>query len=162
MIPCRFPTLLLGALPLALAACANATPASAYPAATSTPFGIDLGSSAGHMAAQPAAATAASPIGKGHGILPPGGARSELAHEGHGGASAAGTVNSVNAAAHTVNVSHGVIQALGWPPMTMDFPVSPSVNLNTIKPGAKVNFTLDKGSDGMPVIDTMAPPEGGK
>lgn len=162
MIPRRFPMLLLGALPLALAACTNATPASAYPAAISTRFGIDLGSSAGRMAAEPTPATAASPIREGHGILPPGRARSELVHEGHGGASAAGTVNSVNPPAHTVNVSHGAIQALGWPPMTMDFPVSPSVNLNTIKPGTKVNFTLDKGSDGMPVIDTIAPAGGGK
>ncbi len=37
-----------------------------------------------------------------------------------------------------------------------------SVNLSAIKPGAKMNFTLDKGSDGMPVIDTMAPAGGGK
>jgi Cu(I)/Ag(I) efflux system protein CusF len=114
------------------------------------------------LAAQPAVATSASPVGRRHRILPPGGARAELVHEGHGGDSAIGTVNSVNAAAHTVNVSHGAIQALGWPPMTMDFPVSPSVNLNAIKPGAKVNFTLDKGSDGMPVIDTITPAGRGK
>lgn len=162
MTPRRFQTLLLGALPLTLAACSNATPASAYPAATSTPLGIDLGSSASHMAAQPAVATSASPVGAGHEILPPGGARPELVHEGHGGASASGTVNSVNAAARTVNVSHGAIQALGWPPMTMDFPVAPFVDLNAIKPGARVNFTLDKGSDGMPVIDSMTPAGGGK
>jgi Cu(I)/Ag(I) efflux system periplasmic protein CusF len=85
-----------------------------------------------------------------------------LIHEGHGGASATGTINSVDVAAHRVNVSHGAIQSLGWPPMTMDFPVAPSVDLNTIKPGAKVNFTLDKGSDGMPVIDTITPAGGGK
>jgi Cu(I)/Ag(I) efflux system protein CusF len=162
MIPRRFQKLLLGALPLALAACSNATPASAYRAATSTPIGIDLGSSASHMAAQPAAATSAGPLGAGHEILPPGGARTELIHEGHGGASATGTINSVDVAAHRVNVSHGAIQALGWPPMTMDFPVAPSVDLNTIKPGAKVNFTLDKGSDGMPVIDAITPAKGGK
>jgi hypothetical protein len=77
MIPRRFQKLLLGALPLALAACSNATPASAYPAATSTPLGIDLGSSASHMAAQPAVVTSAGPIGEGHEILPPDGARTE-------------------------------------------------------------------------------------
>jgi Cu/Ag efflux protein CusF len=156
MRPRRFSTLLLGAFPLVLAACTNATLA----ASASAPLGIDLGSSG---AVQPAA-TAASPIGQGHEILPPGGARlrTELVHEGHGGANATGTVNSVDVAAHRVNVSHGAIQALGWPPMTMDFPVSPSVNLNAIKPGARVNFTLDKGSDGMPVIDTITPAEGGK
>jgi Copper binding periplasmic protein CusF len=74
--------------------------------------------------------TSASPVGAGHEILPPGGARTELVHEGHGGASATGTINSVDVAAHRVNVSHGAIQALGWPPMTMDFPVAPSVDLN--------------------------------
>jgi Cu/Ag efflux protein CusF len=140
MLSRRFQTLLLGALPLALAACSNATSASAYPAATSTPLGIDLGSSAGHMAAQPAVATSASPVGAGHKILPPGGARTELVHEDHGGASASGTVNSVDVAAHRLNISHGPIQALGWPPMTMDFPVSPSVNLNAIKPGGEGEF----------------------
>lgn len=162
MIPRRFQTLLLGALPLALAACTDATPASAYPAAASTPLSVDLGSSAGHLAAQPAVATSASPVGAGHEMRPPGGARTELVHEGHGGASAAGTVNSVDAAARRVNISHGAIQALGWPPMTMDFPVAPSVDLNAIKPGAKVNFTLDKGSDGMPVVDAITPAGGGK
>jgi Cu(I)/Ag(I) efflux system protein CusF len=147
-------TLFAGVLPLALAACTNAPPAAAAPL-----LGIDLGSSG---AIQPAVAIAASPKGEGHEILPPSGARIELVHEGHGGASATGTVNSVDLAGRKVNVSHGAIQALGWPPMTMDFPVASSVHLGAIKSGAKVNFTLDKGSDGMPVIDTIAPAGGGK
>jgi Cu(I)/Ag(I) efflux system protein CusF len=161
MIPRRFHALLLGVFSLALAGCSNATPAAPYPAA-SPPLGIDLGSSGGQMAAHPAVATSASPRGEGHEILPAAGARTELVHEGHGGANATGTVNSVDVAARKVNVSHGAIQALGWPPMTMDFPVAPSVNLDAIKPGAKVVFTLDKGSDGMPVIDTMTPAGGRK
>lgn len=156
MISRRFQALLLGALPLALAACTDAKPA----AAASTSTSVDLGGSGAVLSA---AATAASPKGEGHQkIHPPGGARAQLVHEGHGGASATGTVNSVDIAGQRVNVSHGAIQALGWPPMTMDFPVSPSVNLNGIKPGAKVNFTLDKGSDGKPMIDTMTPVGGGK
>ena len=139
---------------LALAACTDAPPAAA-----ALPLGIDLGRS---VAIQPAVAIGASPEGGGHQILPPGGTRIELVHQGHGGASATGTVNSVDVAGRKVNVSHGAIQALGWPPMTMDFPVAPSVNLGAIKSGAKVNFTLDKGSDGMPVIDTITPGGGGK
>jgi Cu/Ag efflux protein CusF len=158
----RFQALLPGVLSLALAACTDAKPAAAYPAAASTPVGIDLGSSGGQMARHPAVATATGPKGQGREILPPGGAHAQLVHEGHGGASATGTVNSVDIAGHRVNVSHGAIQALGWPPMTMDFPVASTVDLNAIKPGAKVNFTLDKGSDGMPVIDTIAPVGGGK
>jgi Cu(I)/Ag(I) efflux system protein CusF len=162
MISRHFHTLILGVLPLAFAACTNAGPAAAYPAAVaSPPLGIDLGSSSGQMT-HPAVATAANPIGEGHEILPPGGARTALVHEGHGNASATGTVNSINTAARTVNVSHGAIQAFGWPPMTMNFPVAPSVNLKAFKAGEKVDFTLDKGSDGMPLIDTMAPAGGGK
>lgn len=162
MTPRRFQTSLVSALPLALAACSNATPAAAYSPAAAPPLGIDLGSSGAQMATHPALATSASPIAQGHEILQPSGARTELVHEAQGGANATGTVNSVNAAARTVNLSHGAIQALGWPPMTTDFPVAPSVDLNAIKPGAKVNFTLDKSGDAMPVIDAITPTGGGK
>lgn len=80
-----------------------------------------------------------------------------LVHEGHAGAvQAMGTVNSVDAAKHTVNLSHGSIRALGWPAMTMDFPVSPEVNLGALRPGMQVSFTLVHGTAGM-VVDTIRP-----
>ncbi|MBN8897147.1 MAG: copper-binding protein, partial [Rhodospirillales bacterium] len=63
-------------------------------------------------------------------------------HDGRSDAHATGTVNSVDAAAHKINLSHGPIPALGWPAMTMDFAVAPSVDLSRIKPGARVNVSL--------------------
>ncbi|MBL6652905.1 MAG: copper-binding protein [Reyranella sp.] len=53
------------------------------------------------------------------------------------------------------------IPSIGWPPMTMDFAVAPSVDLRTIKPGAPVNFTMQQGGDGMYVIQSVTPAGGG-
>lgn len=81
----------------------------------------------------------------------------QMAHAGHSGAHASGKVNSVDPAAHKINISHGPITDLGWPPMTMDFPVAASVNLKAIKPGSQINFSLGKGEDGMPVVQSIEP-----
>ena len=81
----------------------------------------------------------------------------QLVHEGSGDAHATGTVNAVDPGQHTINVSHGPIPSLGWPAMTMDFPVAPSVDLKAVKPGSRVNFTLEKGKDGMPVVQSITP-----
>ena len=82
-----------------------------------------------------------------------------LMHEGHGGgaAQASGTVNAVDPARHTVNLSHGAIKALGWPAMTMDFPVGPDVDLAAVKPGMRVTFTLIRGGNGQYQVDTLQP-----
>ena len=81
----------------------------------------------------------------------------QLVHEGHAGAAhASGVVNTIDTAHRKVNVSHGSIKQLGWPAMTMDFPVSADVDLTAIKPGMKVNFTLVKGSGGAWTVDTVA------
>ena len=45
--------------------------------------------------------------------------------------------------------------------MTMDFPVAPSVNLNGIKPGSRVNFSLEKGKDGMYQVQSVQPAAAG-
>lgn len=146
--------LLLGLIPLALSACMNAGSAEANPSASLSPAGIDLGSSAGHTAAP----SQTSPMGAGHEMRHAADAgEMQMAHEGHIHAQASGTVNSVNAGARKINISHGAIQDLGWPPMTMDFPVAPAVNLKAIKPGTKVDFTLEKGDDGMPVVQSVTP-----
>jgi Cu(I)/Ag(I) efflux system protein CusF len=85
----------------------------------------------------------------------------QLAHEGHTGAvQASGTVNAVDPARHTVNLSHGSIRALGWPAMTMDFPVGADVDLDALKPGMRVNFTLVHGSGGGMVVDAIRPATG--
>ena len=61
------------------------------------------------------------------------------------GPQATGTVNSVDAAGRTLNVTHDPIKALGWPKMKMQFTVDAGVDLSTVKAGDKVGFTL-KGS----------------
>lgn len=86
-----------------------------------------------------------------------------LVHGGHGGsaAQATGTVNAVDAAQHRVNLSHGSIKAMGLPAMTMDFPVGPDVDLDAVKPGMRVSFTLVRGEDGM-VVDSIRPVDSGQ
>jgi Cu/Ag efflux protein CusF len=72
-----------------------------------------------------------------------------------------GMLNSVDAAARKVNLSHEPIAAIGWPAMTMDFAVAPSVNLAALKPGTHVGFTLSRGNDGMYVVQSITPGHGG-
>ena len=108
------------------------------------------------MADRPPSDMRPVPAGEGHATHTRSGGM-QMAHEGHSGAHATGTVNSVDPAAHKINVSHGPITELGWPPMTMDFPVAALVDLKAIKPGSHVNFTLGKGQDSMPVVQSIEP-----
>ena len=55
---------------------------------------------------------------------------------------ATGKINSIDAVAHKINVTHNPIKALGWPKMKMEFPVDKSVNLSGLKAGYSVTFTL--------------------
>ena len=59
-----------------------------------------------------------------------------------------GTVNEVFADDRKLNISHGAIEALGWPQMTMDFELNDGVGLEGIEAGAKVHFTLLKDDEG--------------
>jgi Cu(I)/Ag(I) efflux system protein CusF len=86
----------------------------------------------------------------------------KMAHSGHAHAQGTGTVNSIDASAHRINVSHGPIPAIGFPAMTMDFAVAPSVDLQAVKPGTRVNFTVEKGQGGMYVIQSIAPASGSR
>jgi Cu(I)/Ag(I) efflux system protein CusF len=81
----------------------------------------------------------------------------KMAHSGHAHAQGTGTVNSVDASAHKVNVSHGPIPTIGFPSMTMDFAVAPSVDLQAVKPGTRINFTVEHGEGGMYVIQSIKP-----
>ena len=78
-------------------------------------------------------------------------------HDDGSHAHATGTVNSVDPAQHKINVSHQPISALGWPAMTMDFAVAPAVDLSRVKPGSRVDFSLQKGQGGMFEIDSLQP-----
>jgi Cu(I)/Ag(I) efflux system periplasmic protein CusF len=70
--------------------------------------------------------------------------------------------NSADPVHHKVNLSHNPIPEIGWPAMTMEFPVKPSVDLNALKPGTRVNFTIEKGQGGMYEIQSMTPAGAGQ
>lgn len=88
-------------------------------------------------------------------------ANTETAQAGSGTPpSGTGTVHSVDGGQRMVNVSHEPIPSIGWPAMTMDFRVAPSVDLLSIQPGSRVTFTLARGADGTYVIEALRPASG--
>ena len=154
--------LMIGLLPIALIACMNPAPTVAEEGAA-VPLGVDLGSS-GPVAADPQqqAPTRVALAGEGHATHSQHGSDMQMAHEGHNDAHGTGTVNSVDPAQHKINLSHQAIPDIGWPAMTMDFPVAASVDLKPVKPGTRVNFTIEKGQGGMYEIRAIAPAGGGR
>jgi Cu(I)/Ag(I) efflux system protein CusF len=145
---------------LALAACASPGPA-ADASATAPPIGVDLGSSARNPARESDTHVALA----GEGARPRTAAASpemQMAHAGHGHAQGTGTVNSVDASGHKINLTHGPIPAFGWPGMTMDFAVAPAVDLRTLKPGTRVDFTIEQGDGGTYEIQSVKPAGGGR
>jgi Cu(I)/Ag(I) efflux system protein CusF len=156
MMRYSFRNLGIGLMPIILTSCMSPGPAAADRGETaSVPLGVDLGSSASLSPPPPGAAA-----GEGHERTSdvPGGMK--MAHEGHNDAHATGTVNTVDPAQHKLNVSHNPIPEIGWPAMTMDFPVAPSVDLRSVKPGMRVNFTIEQGQGGMYQIRSLAPAGG--
>ena len=63
---------------------------------------------------------------------------------------AVGTLNSIDADAGTVNVSHAAVPAAGWPAMTMDFKLAQPAEVANLKPGDRVDihFTIENGLNG--------------
>lgn len=90
---------------------------------------------------------------------------SQMDHSAHGGQQMAqatpaavqgrGVVKSIDSANRKVNINHDAIPAIGWPPMTMDFDVAPSVNLGALKPETHIDFTMRQGAGGMYVIQSI-------
>ncbi|PIP00448.1 copper-binding protein [Pleomorphomonas carboxyditropha] len=76
-----------------------------------------------------------------------------------GDAGTTGKVNAIDAAGRTVNLTHGPIEALGWPGMTMDFAVLPSIDLDALKPGETIAFTVTQTPEGTYAIDSVTPAE---
>jgi Cu(I)/Ag(I) efflux system protein CusF len=58
-----------------------------------------------------------------------------------------GVINSVDAEKGMINVTHEPVEALGWPKMTMDLPVTRRVDLSTVEAGSNVKFKLKQGQD---------------
>ena len=72
------------------------------------------------------------------------------------GGSGSGEVKSVDPAKRSVVIAHGPIASLQWPGMTMPFAVAKDVDLVVAKPGAKVDFTVEKQADGSFAIVKLA------
>jgi Cu/Ag efflux protein CusF len=142
-----------------LAACANSS--ATQTAVEASPLvGVDLGPSSRVPRTQLAAAAAGQQAHRVAADAAPG--RVQRARDGHGDSRATGTVNAVDVAARTVNLSHEPVPSLGWPAMTMAFPVARSVDLAAVKPGTRVRFSLEKGKDGLFEIRSMQPAGGGR
>jgi len=137
------------ALSCAIAAFLSSSAVTAM-AANQVPLGADLGGS-GPVTAR---------TGEGH----PSGSRAsgvlQLAHEGHADVHVTGTVNAVDPAQHKIKVSHNPIPAIGWPAMTMEFGVAPSVDLRGLKPGTRIDFTMEQAKGGMYEVQSVTPAGG--
>jgi Cu(I)/Ag(I) efflux system periplasmic protein CusF len=121
------------------------------------PLGVDLGGSGPVAAPAQPRPVRAMHAGEDHASRPQYTREIQTAHAGHSDAHGSGTVNSLDPAQHKVNLSHQPIPDIGWPAMTMDFPVAPSVDLKTIKAGTRVNFTIEQGQGGMYEIKAITP-----
>jgi Cu(I)/Ag(I) efflux system protein CusF len=144
-----------------LIACTNPPPTAAQER-EGVPLGIDLGASR-LVATDPKTRAAASvALGEGDTLHRQRGTQMEMALASHNDAHGTGTVNSIDPAQRKVNLSHNPIPEIGWPAMTMDLPVAPSVDLRGLKPGTRVNFTIEWGEGGMYEIRAIAPAGGGR
>ena len=68
-----------------------------------------------------------------------------------------GTINSVDAKAGKLNITHEPITTLGWDGMTMDFEVQDKAVLANLKKGQKVTFKLVEARKGKYVISEITP-----
>ena len=162
MITRLYRVLAMSLAPLALMACMNSAPTIAEEAAA-VPLGIDLGGSGPVTASpEPRALAAAAVMDETHAAHQQHTGEMPMAHGPENDAHGSGTVNSVDPAQHKLNMNHGPIPEIGWPSMTMDFPVAPSVDLKSIKPGTRVNFTIKKQPSGMYEINAITPAGGGR
>ena len=62
-------------------------------------------------------------------------------------ASSEGVINSINAEGGSVNITHPPMPEINWPEMTMDIPVSGTVDLSAFNDGDTVQFTVRRGRD---------------
>ena len=70
-----------------------------------------------------------------------------------------GVVEAVDSTTRRVRISHGPIEALGWTAMTMEFDVLPGADLNTIRIGQSIHFSLSQSKVGDYVIENIHQPE---
>lgn len=73
------------------------------------------------------------------------------------GHQASGTVEDVDLKDGSVSMSHGPIDSLKWPAMTMEFKAANPALLQALKPGAKVDFEFVERAPGEWVITNTKP-----
>jgi len=68
-------------------------------------------------------------------------------------------VNSIDAAAGTLDITHGPIPSLKWPEMTMGFRVEDKTLLRGLKAGDRINFEMrgEPDKDGNYIITRIQP-----
>ncbi len=71
-----------------------------------------------------------------------------------------GTIKSLDTAGSSVTLAHGPLPALGWPAMTMTFPVENAALLRGHKAGERVRFGFKKPDAGKTPVITRLSPEG--
>ncbi|MEX2496632.1 MAG: copper-binding protein [Woeseia sp.] len=69
---------------------------------------------------------------------------------------AQGTVNSVDAASDTVNISHEPVESIGWPAMTMNFQLADPNLATQLRPGQRVEFTF-RAAEGSATVTDVSP-----
>ncbi|HJW23420.1 MAG TPA: efflux RND transporter periplasmic adaptor subunit [Rhodocyclaceae bacterium] len=91
----------------------------------------------------------------GHGAAAPEGAAKPAA--GGVGHKAEGKVEEVDTKAGTASISHGPVESLKWPAMTMEFKVANDALLKQLTPGAAVAFEFVERGQGEWVITAVTP-----
>jgi len=66
-----------------------------------------------------------------------------------------GRVEAVDVAQRRLRVTHGPIEALGWPSMTMEFDVGEGVGLDRIQVGQSIHFSIRADAAGTYLIDMV-------
>jgi Cu(I)/Ag(I) efflux system membrane fusion protein len=74
---------------------------------------------------------------------------------------ASGQVEQVDAQRRQVQIAHGPIEALAWPPMTMIFDVRPQVALEGVRAGQGIRFALEQEDAGQYVVSEIFTGENG-
>lgn len=66
-----------------------------------------------------------------------------------------GVVKTVSADEKKITVEHDAIPEIGWPAMTMDFPVSDSMDLAAVPMGERIAFLIRETGDSRYVVDAV-------
>ncbi|MEJ8566587.1 efflux RND transporter periplasmic adaptor subunit [Elongatibacter sediminis] len=66
-----------------------------------------------------------------------------------------GVVDAVDRTARRMRISHGPIERLGWPAMTMEFDALPAVDLGRIQTGQNVHFSIRPDASGVYVVEMV-------